>query len=681
MDLAGYKSFWTESTGDIPKKRINVASHVWDLSQGEGFFRNFRFKDIICKKIKKVEDLPENILESNFVVSPAGDISGHMMVKDCTISRFCGCDSHVPIMPNYVRDLAGRIICIAECFPIQKESYYTGRFPTNSFVIDENYEGFDLLENIFFSSFRTLDPVLKSENSEFMEYVYPKSNLHPYKLRVDTFYQDGWRIPQTELLYVKINEDKQELETALNEFLSKWELAHSHKKGYEEFYEEVGGEEYFEELFQKGVTLIPTLEGYNATCIVDKNFNLVDFNQGKIVPNFHEIIGYKDSNQPAGTIIEVIEPGYITEFNVKKAKVFVSNGNSYVSENKMDPDPVFPNLKLPHQRTSEKWGNVYIPTHPKHFEKPAIWGWDPKTGAFIQEKGPIWDPLHYYYKSVDKIIDSFQDEPFADNLWFYEVPNEMKLKFYPVVPFAGFDIFDIDEKIDRSKYISRPFTVCKRVELDVFCAEIGYHPMPVEYEYEFDPWFSPELSPVNRVYTEVPLNIRDRLIGVIKPSISVKEYQEIQNKNSKGNPTILTEDLLLRNSQGDLKKDFPYLDRYTENIVSEKLVSRLMIPLFYSEIIDIEQDRAEYISELDISAQLDEIIPDMNLAYYEFKDISFVMLQNRYRLYNKHKENYIMSYWNSLKAEEMEVLDMNDSSENLDQGQFSSVAIMQPPEF
>ncbi|MCP4356197.1 MAG: nucleotide exchange factor GrpE [Proteobacteria bacterium] len=683
MDLLGYKEHWNEKKGNIPEKRINVASHTWNMNRGEIFFRDLPYKNVICKKIKDVSEVSNSILETDFVVPPVGDVTGHMMVKDNTLSFVNDVNNTIPVMPNYVRDLAGRTVCIAECFPVQRDPSVTGRFPVNSFLIDQNFEGSDLIENVFFSHFRTLDPTIEpfgSPNQEPIFYNYSDANLYPYKLRVDSFYQDGWRLPQTEMLYTNPSLGKEDLEQAVADLSSKWELT-TDQGDYESFYEGAGGEDYFDSLFHRGVTLIPTLEAYNTNNIVDRDFNLVDFIGGKVVPELHEIVSYVDNKEPQGTIVKVIEPGYMTEYNLKKAKVVVSNGKDYVSPNNEDPDPLYPDLRLPHPRTSAKWGSVHIPTHPKHFETPAIWGWDSKTGLFMQEKGPIWDPLHYYYESVDKVIYYYQDKVMEDNYWFYSVPEEMKLKFYPVVPFSGFDIFDAAEKKDRVDYMCRPYTICKRHKEDIFSAGMCYHVMPVEFEYEIDSWLMPELAPVNRAVQEVPLNIRDRLIKVIQSNIAVDYYLKIQNENSQNNTDVVNNEKRLKNSQGNAKKDYPSLLRYYDSITSINRVGELMTLFFIkSDELDYVETRMDYMSQINLPDNIDDFILDLTLANYEFKDRSFVMLQNRHNLYYKYYNEYLMSSWNCRKAGEMLYL-VEKEDVKLKDNSFSHVAIMQPPTF
>lgn len=683
MDIMGYKEVWSEE-GNIPEHRINVKSHYWNMGAGEHYFADCKHKETICRKVKRIDEVSQEIADSDFAVKPIGDIEGHMMVLDSTNSEVIKSNSATPIMPNYVRDLAGRVICIAECFPTQKESSRTKKFPKSAFLVDDKIDPNSLLENVFFSNFRTLD--MSPEVREYYQgddlkkfSVYESANLHPYKLRVDTFYQDGWKIPQTEMLFSMKQEDAVKLQARIDEFEKKWE-EFLDKHNYEAFYESVGGEQYFEDLFKDGVTLIPTLEAYNANPVVDYDFNLVDYYNGKFVAEFHEVHSYIDSDLPAGTIVSVVEPGYVTEYRVKQAKVVVSNGSQFESKHN-DPDPLFPDLRLPHQRTSSKWGDVFIPTHPKHFETSAIWGWDAKTGLFMQEKGPIWDPLHYYYASVDEIIEAYDDTVLAENYWHIEVPSEMKHKFYPVIPFEGFDILDIAEREDRIEHRVRPVTMCKRYTENVFSANIGYHAMPPEFEYELDSWFSPELSPVKRVMLEVPLNIRDKIADPILCNVPAKLYLSRQNEIAKTNPYWVNDISYLNDSTGEFKKDYPYLSRYYDNLTSKVRVSAMSNLYVFVDDVDLKMLRTEYVSGLRLPPQIDEAIRDFNLAYYDLKDKSFIRIKNRVDLYEKFYDEYVMSSWNSSACEDMSYMLKDQNIEKLNESQFSSVAIMQPPTF
>ena len=687
MDIMGYKSYWSEAVGDIPKRRLNVRSHVWDMTLGEHFFTNFKHKDVICRKVKNIDIVDESVADSIFAVTPAGDVNGHMTVATDTIAYLNNTDKEVPIMPNYVRDLAGRVICIAECFPLQKESAKSKRFPVGSFVVDETVDSSGLLENIFFSNFRTLD-MSKTESDNMSGYVgtdvfysYPNANLHPYKLRVDTFYQDGWRIPQTEMLYAHKPTEDSNLDFLVKEFDEKWDNF-TNKYDYEAFYEHCGGEEYFNSLFEKGLTLIPTLEGYNANPIVDRDFNLVDFHHGKYVAEFHDLVEYVDSELPSGTIVNVVEPGYMTTLMLKKARVVVSNGALYQTQHEQDPNPLYPDLRLPHQRTSSKWGDVHVPTHPEHFEHAAIWGWDSKTGMFLQEKGPIWDPLHYYYESTDKIIDAYQGDVVDDNYWFYEVPEEMKMRFYPVVPLEGFDLFDNFEKEDRYEHMARPYTYCKRYTEEVFSVNVGYHPMPIAFEYELDSWFAPELSPVKRVLTDVPLNLRESLMPVIQCNVPAKLYLKKQAESS-DKVAYWTEDLnSMADSVGEFKRDYQYLLRYTDNITAINRVKELYkVYLVYPFNINTDMLKSEYLSTVEVPKSIDESIRDMSLAYYDLKDKSFERVKNKHKLFVEMYDEYIMASWNSSDSNDLTYMLKDDSVAKLEQSHFSSVAIMQPPTF
>lgn len=687
MDIMGYKSTWHESEGEIPAKRINVESHIWDKTKGEHFFDDFKHKKVICKKIRKKEDLSESILESNFVVKPRGDVFGHMMIKDNTTTNANLTENLYPIMPNYVRDLAGRIICIAECFPKNKEVSKSKRFPDGSFCINSSYEGYDLIENVFFSSFRTLDmspepvdDVSGQNDSEFL-FTYPNPNLHPYKLRPDTFYQDGWRLPQTEMLYYRKSPDGSVTESAVRDFLIKWDSSINHDD-YESFYEECGGEEYFEDLFNKGVTLVPTLEGYNANAMVDRDFNLIDFNVGKYVSEFHDLVEYVDSELPAGSIVCVLEPGFLTHAQLRKAKVIVSNGLLYNSPNSIDPDPLYLDLKLPHSRASSKWGDVYVPTHPKHFELPAIWGWDFKTGMFLQERGPVWDPLHYFYESCEDIIYYYQDDVMDGNKWLYAVPEDMKLKFHPVVPFDGYDILDAFEKVDRLDYLARPYTMCKRHSEELFTANIGYHPMPVEFEYEIDPWVIPELSPVQRVLADVPLNIRDRLADVIICNTPAKLYLNRQLDNSSDNPYWINDINNMVSSTGDFKIDYKYLSRYLDRVVNIDRI-RSLSKVFLQESSEVSSNEllTEYISNIKVPNSIDDYIRDMTVAYYDLKEKSFGRIKTRHSLYQNHNSEYVLNFWSSSNSDDLAYILKDENIAKLEESRFSSVAIMQPPTF
>ena len=301
---------------------------------------------------------------------------------------------------------------------------------------------------------------------------------------------------------------------------------------------------------------------------------------------------------------------------------------------------------------------------------------------FLQEKGPIWDPLHYFYESVDEVIYYYQDDAMEGNYWFYKVPEDMKMRFYPVVPFEGFDILDNYEKEDRFEYLTRPYSTCKRYSENIFSANIGYHPMPVDFEYELDSWFAPELAPGQRVLSDVPLNIRDKLAEPIQCNVPARLYFAKQVDNSKENPYWVDDVAIMTDSVGEFKKDYPYLARYLERLTSVTRVQELSkMFLESSDEVDLDMNKSEFISTIELPNAIDACIRDMTVAFYDLKEKSFDRVKHRHGLYQQFYSEYVMGSWNSGNCEDLTYMLKDTSVAKLEQSNFSSVAIMQPPTF
>ena len=194
------------------------------------------------------------------------------------------------------------------------------------------------------------------EDDPLISVSYLGANLYPYKLRLDTFYIDGYKLPQTQMLYARGMADGvspahgRKLGT---KFLQEWQQRPP-EMDYEAWMESLG-DTRLNELFEAGCTVIPTFEACSGYHVVSPEFEQEDFWPGRAVPGLHEVMEIRADSSPFGTILEVLEPGFVTADIVHKAKVIISDGSGYVSPNASDPNPLVPNHNLPHTRTVAEW--------------------------------------------------------------------------------------------------------------------------------------------------------------------------------------------------------------------------------------------------------------------------------------------------------------------------------------
>ena len=630
---------------------FEFASGFWDLMYGEhpnNAFDPELFKvgEIFSKTNNS--KLRDSLTSSSVPLTYCED--GHNLMADHSTADHLNIDIKTPISPIFVRDLAGRTIYIGYG-PEKKARVEWGldnkvTFPRGCFDVTESIKGSELIENVFLTRFRTLDMTLEyrpltleEENLPSVEF-YNKANLYPYKLRLDTFYQDGWRLPQTQMLYVKPVEPTT-AKMAADELINKWN-SFENKDDYESFYDKNGGEEWFETLFEKGCTVIPTVECFNGFNKVDENFELEEYWPGRAVEGLHEVVERLPNSSPEGTIIKVIEPGFMLANKIKPARVVVSNGAHYVSRHGVQ-EKHYPNLNLPHTRTISKWGVCWIPTEPSHFEHPAIWGWSEASGRFLQLEGPLWDPLHYYYQSVDEVVRAFK-EPYNGDKNIAEVPEHMKNRFYPVSEMHGFDYINPDVKENREAHNISPDSAISRFVMDSPTVNIGYHPLPLQFEYELDSWWFPALAPNKRITNVCPSNLSSKLVGIIHSTVSVDDY--LMSANNEKERKRLNRANMLANSQSNALLDYPFMIRYRGDEVN------------FINIIDMQPFFLDLKSQLSTTASLesfgDEVTkaldgkaPRLISAINSFKESSKEFAKLRLNIYENNLQLYISSLWKS----------------------------------
>lgn len=669
MDFLGYRLSWAQQEeGDkLPTIRIHTTGYQWDLiegrhpiftSPGEAFYARDPFADT---------QNPNISLE--FQLRPMGCVHGHNTLADATYTSLVDVDVNIPISPLFVRDLCGRTIYIGYG-PEEKgleewEAYRPTRadesgtlvnpnipyvtFPKGCQEVTEDVQGSELIEQVFFAKWRTLDVALdfagtpSGQDNLVAAGIYSNANLYPYKLRLDTFYTDGYKLPQTNMVFAKPDVHPEKTAQAVAELAEKWQSRPA-TEGYEAWFEANGGDDWFEALYQQGCTVIPTFEACNGFHVVDENFQLKDYWPGRFVLGLHDIVEERDDSAPQGTILEVVEPGYVTPTNVVTAKVVISNGRGYITPHQQDPVPLVPNLNLPHQRTVADWQATWLPTHPSHFEPPATWGWDADTGRFLQLRGPLWDPLHYYYECMDPILQAYKT-PLEGNRWLVAVPKEMQGRFYPITEMVGFDVVSQEALHRRQERNTLPRSALTRVRDGKPGATLGYHPLPLQFEYELDSWWFPNLHPLNRMHGEVPEHLVPRMCPLIKSEVGIERY--VESVDGPESATWLRDKAMLQQALGDPIEDYPQLLRYVDPDLPIETVIEMAQGLFLEDVADdvLQANPQEIWSEIDALDDLEELADGFYDAVFDMREEAVKLLRQRHEVYRENPAMYAFCWW------------------------------------
>jgi hypothetical protein len=629
------------------KNNIKALAAVWDLSQGRHPY--------IAKRPNLYRANPFQELDAyeKYDIGITFEHCGHNVFLDNGYANLVDTTSQVPTSPLFVRDLTGRVIYIGygpefkDKSQWQADPQYT--FPHNCREVTAEMAGADELENIFLTHFRCMDMTLEptrysaGNTEQQVAGFYPVSNLYPYKLRVDSFYIDGWKIPQTEMVFTRtVGIHPENAKDAAREFIRQWD-SRPNGQSYVDFHKDIGGADYFKGLFSKGCTIIPAMGAKNGVRKVGANFEDLGAWPGQAVEGLHEIAEEQNSDAPAGTILEILRPGFVAGDQVEQAVVNVSNGSAYEDLNESDHDPYIPDLFLPHIRCSTTWGKTWIPTKPKHFDKPAIWGWDDQKGQFIQHKGPLWDPLHYYYSSVPKIIQCYEDQ--KDGSHAPTVPVEMKEVFHPVTEMKCFDTFSESAKIRRADSNNPIQSAIRSVEHTMEVCSIGYHPLPVQFEYEIDTFWMPKLSPRKRIAQDVPPSLAGRVLPVVEVILPLDIYKK--SLEVPEDAIWITSGNTVRASSFDSLIDYPYLYRYLAKLSEEDIYE--MAPVFLEDMPEKELNASvqNKWGSMDISDDLEPICPGFYDAFYSLQEKAKKRRINRYEFYKTNRNGYVLKWWQS----------------------------------
>jgi hypothetical protein len=652
MDIFGYRDTWYDKDAPVADRRIDCLHLVWKNQDGyhpTSIKSRVFFDTALRQQIAKLSSR----IPYDQKPSPVGDVFGHNLMTDDTNTSLTRAGSEIPIAPLYARDLTGRMIYLG-VGPHHKMQEEWGcdrqvAYPRYCSDLHTDIVGIELIEQVFLTKFRCLDMsrsmsgALTVNPSEPVAGFYPNQNLYPYKVRLDTFYIDGWKLPQMEAVYARTEGVTiQQAESATNDLLAAWQKR-PHNQSYEEFYDAIGGAEYFDSLFVQGCTLIPTFEACNGYHKLSRQFELEDFWPGRAVMGLHEVVQRKPDAAPEGTILQVLEPGIVMGHRIHPAKVVVSDGSGYTSPHYIDPDPLFPDIRLPHQRAVAKWKECWLPTHPKHFERPAIWGWDTKTGIFMQLKGPLWDPLHYFYGSVDEVLKAYKGPALEGNKWLIPVPEKMKTRFYPIVPMRGFDTINVTYRDEVEEKLIRPFTSCMRFDDGKYSCNIGYHPLPVQYEYELDNWWFPELDPRQRTTAEVPLDVESRLCPVIECPILPEAY--LSTVIAPPEAPWLKDATIMKSGTGNSLEDYGSIKRYIGPFSEKALRENALVYLEAPAGDEMDISTRELASRFVVPPVLEEKFPAYAQALLELAEEAAKRYQFRHQSFRQDPGGYIRDWW------------------------------------
>ena len=540
-----------------------------------------------------------------------------------------------PLAPLFVRDLTGRVIHTG-LMPLPAAPSVPV-FPAGCQDVPATAPGAALIENAIFTTYRRMEcappqgAVLAGQPELALQALYAQPSTYPYKLRPDTFYADGWRLPQVARVFVRAMPPVQ-AQKAAEEFEKRWQQR-SPEQTYEAFYDANDGESWFEELFLRGCTVIPTIEAYNGRFHVDEEYVATGVDGGRAVKGLHQVEKSIPSDQPKGTILEVLHPGWITAAGIQPAKVVVSDGSGFKAPEA--PVPALPDLHQPHSRTSAEWGAVWLPQHPQHFAEPALWDWDAE-GHFIQVSGPLWDPLHYVYTSTPALVRAHR-HPLPGVQGIYRLPEKLKARFHPVAAPNWYHAINERTAQQRSEDAAHPLygSGLDEVPLSQPVCSIGYHPLPWGLEYELDTAHFPGRHPQHRVQ-ECPQPLQGRIAGRItltqKPS-QLASYHVAVTEPMRA--------ILAEAEESPKRDDFAILQALqsgSEAGVGDKTVPSWLPDMPSSQLlINIKRlfaDRA-YRHALN---QAGTVLGVANLpsALYQFREAALAWRRLRYRLFTKY---------------------------------------------
>ncbi len=559
--------------------------------------------------------------------------NGHNVIHDTA----SGVPYAVPVSPCFVRDLSGRVIYTGTGPEAKSATEWLHNpavtFPRGCHDVTAETVNAEKIEQVFLTEIRTLERAWTADFSQYnddktMARVpdYRGLNLYPYKMRPDTFYLDGFRLPQTACLYARTVAAATDV--AAN-FMQQWHQR-PEEQTYADFYEKNQGDTWYEQLFLQGVTIIPTFEAANGYNKVGTDYALEDYWPGRAVAGLHEITEERPAAAPPGTILDVKQPGYMTTDAIMPAQVVVSDGSGYQSPLQDAPSPQQPDVRLSHPRTTTRWHQCWLPTHPAHFEAPAIWGWCQQTGQFIQLAGPLWDPLHYTYASTPHILRALRQTPQGQ---FAHVPEEMQRRFFPIIPQREYETLSVSTMQARQAAGMQLQGSVDRVVLPEPAAGIGYHPLPPFYEFEENPFWR-TVEPATP-----PADVPDNIAPVIKSTVTAHMGSDNFVTLDENPPPDLFQD-----ATGEALTDYPHLTRY---FPPNTLPFPAYCPLVLRDKPESEISRniRRATGGKTTETQQDACRPGLATDMRQFREKALAWQRLRHRLFRKYPAAWIHAWW------------------------------------
>lgn len=564
---------------------------------------------------------------------------GHHVVADTGYAAAAGGGADIMLLaPTYVRDLAGRLVYTGlHPFPQLQEGDAL-RLPRGMEPLPAGQTAEDI-ESGFNVAFRLLDmatqPGVQLPAGARVRAGYPSPQAYPYKIRFDSFYQDGFRVPQTTRLAVNYGADVTQASAAVQAGLQAWQEAAKASKGYEAFYESQGADSWVEELFSKGVTLIPTFEAFNGYFQVTEDFGMADVWPGRAVKGLHAVVGERPDHSPEGTILEVRRPGFVTVDEIVPAQVVVSDGGRYRARQTEVPAPALPDPARPHEHTdmgAMQRGDVWLPTHPQHFDAPALWDWVelpewPGHARLVQVSGPLWEPLHYVYASTPRVVRAFRMVDEA-NPWRAAVAEDMLPRFHPVQALQSYDTFNARTRAARTERASGgplAHSALDSVPLMRDIAGMGYHALPEALAWRRQPYAFPETVPV----TEDPLAAR-RCADAVS-AISIEEAARLA--------------VWLRGDEQelfDLCSRLPVMQAGVSHTVGNLKALTCYLPAMPAAQLAVNVKRF-FLSKVHVKA-LGNIHAGLPEAIFAWREAALAWRRLRYRLVEKYPHAYGLAW-------------------------------------
>lgn len=608
---------------------LGVPAAVYDLEKGEN--PAFLPQPVLLHIAKATRTDAEHWQQLRLPLALC--TNGHNVMHDTA----SGVAYPVPVSPCFVRDLSGRVIYTGTGPELKTPAEWAQNpgvtFPRGCHDVTAETANADKIEQVFLTEIRALERAWTADFPLYAEKItltrvpdYTALNLYPYKLRPDTFYIDGFRLPQTHMLFAREAENTADVAAA---FLQRWEERPTDQT-YTAFYEKNQGDTWYEQLFLQGVTVIPTFEAANGYNKVGEDYTLQDYWPGRAVAGLHEITEKRPDAAPNGTILDVLRPGYITTSAIIPAQVVVSDGSGYQTPHTAAPPAMQPDLRLSHPRTAATWHQCWLPTHPAHFEAPALWGWCPASGRFAQFSGPLWDPLHYTYASTRHILRALRQTPQGT---FATVPENMHMRFFPVIPQQEYETLSSTTAQARAAAGMQLQGGVDRVLLEQPAADIGYHPLPPSYEYEEDPFWRthPPLTPDGHT----PENLATVIQSHVTAEMGAAHFVTLDETPPEN---------LFQNPTGDPQADYPHLARY---LSANTPPFPHLCPLYLRDKPENEINRniRRATGGKTTETQQEKLRPGLAADMRQFREKSLSWQRLRHRLFRKYPAGWIHAWW------------------------------------